>query len=206
MPDFDLATLLRPKRIGVPPVVVATPARELSSQIVALQNMNDRCEVLRFLSMRDETGGTTTVWTQAGAYVCRVEDVQSARNSNENAQGIVPIAPYLLHLPRNAHILNEDRLGVPGWFNAWAPNTVYAEGARVLPPLDKPSFYIEAMYGGTSGMAPSPELWPSQPGQTLISGDVTWRYGGRVSFLEVVGQNDGATNDDELVIWAKEVG
>lgn len=170
--------------------------------------MRDRCEVLRYLSLSDETGGTTSVWTQAGSYPCRVESLQvgSAREGQSPGVGQQSDVAYLVHLPRTAHVLPQDRLGVPGWFNARQGSTRYEENAKVIPSGDKPSFFSVAMYGGTtSGGDIAFDAWPSQPGQTLVDGDVTWRYGGRVAALEVLGSDEAQSNEQELVVRVKEV-
>lgn len=200
---LDLQTLLRPQRTAPETGISPPPEREASAFIVAQAAMDDRCEVLRFQSLADETGGSTTVWTQAGSYPCRVEATKTAREGVVTAGNEASQVLYNVHLPSTAHVLASDRLGVPGWFNVWQGSREYSQGEKVISTAPHPGFYFECVQGGQSGAGEPP--WAGQIGASVQDGTARWRVAARVQFLEVVAPIDATTNALELVVRAKEV-
>jgi hypothetical protein len=203
--NLDLQTLLRPRRhrpAGAP-LIAPAPEREAVADAAVRESFDARCEVLRFVDITDETGGSSSFWTQAGSYPCRVSDAGTEREGISEA-GAQSEAPYAVHLPPTAQVLADDRLGIPGWFNAWQPQMAYEVGAKVLPTSTRATCFLVAVEAGVSGNV-APDNFPSHEGQTLRDGSVLWSYGGRASFLEVVGSNSAKSNSAELVVRAKEV-
>lgn len=143
MSNLDLSTLLRVKRTAPPPLGATTPEVERDLPRVANASLDTRCEILRFNTTQDEFGGASESWIQAGSYPCRVEDLRSGDETTGEGTGLQSTVPYRVYLPRDAHVIAADRIGVPGWFNEWRPNQIYQSGTRViLPEFD--GFFYEA--------------------------------------------------------------
>lgn len=200
---LDLATLLRPqRREAAPPETVSATEGEPRRDAVEAA-MNARCEVLRFVSLEDETGGQTTVWTQAGAYPCRIERVLGATESGTATGGQASQVLYDVHLPRTAQLQANDRIGVPGWFNVWKPNTAYTLGAKLISTAPRPQTWFECSEPGNSG-AVEP-VWPQSEGALVLAGSARFKCRGGAQWLEVVGVIDAVTDGDELIVRAKEI-
>lgn len=185
--SLDLGTLLKPRRTGPPatPPVAATQTRPN----VANASLGGRCEVLRFLSAQDETGGTTEMWTQAGSYPCRVEEAGAGSEGNSEATGVQSVEPYRVYLPKTAQVTADDRLGIPGWFNVWQEDHNYNRGDRVIL-ADFDGYVYECT---SSGLNPSPEKLQR------------WRRAERAQFLEITSVLDAVAGEDVVSVLCKEV-
>ncbi|RYG70039.1 hypothetical protein EON80_08670 [bacterium] len=192
MATLDLSTLLKARRTGPPLAPVQhTPERENVRPNAANTSLESRCEVLRFLTVPDETGGTSEVWTQAGAYPCRVEEDGTGTEGLGAAGDVQSSTPYRVYLPKFAQVSAEDRLGIPGWFNEYRSTQTYQKGARViLSEFD--GFFYELAVNSSLGLAPNGD-----------SGN--WRRAGRAQFLEIVNLTDAVDGEDVLIARCKEV-
>lgn len=189
---LDLSTLLRARRtapLAPPPQPAAVPSSEQSRPNVANASLDTRCEVLRFLSVEDETGGVTEMWTQAGAYPCRIEEAGAGTESMSVSGSFDANVPYRVYLPKFAQVFTSDRLGVPGWFNIWQEDRNYNRGDRVIL-ADFDGFVYQCT---ESGLNPSPELLQR------------WNRLEPAQFLEIVGIIDAVNDNDLLVMGAKDI-
>lgn len=211
MSNFDLAALLSPTRragdmtasIGATSLASVVTAQNQAAPVVASRSWDARCEVLRFQSVEDVTGGVSEQWILAGAYECSLEAMPNGDESGAQGLGVQSEVLYLVHLPASADVSPSDRLGVPGWFNAWKPDTSYMEGARVIPRGSKPMWFYECVESG-AGTSLEPD-WPTQVGAQVRADGALWRCAGRCSFLEVVSVPDAAPSAGELVLRCKDV-
>lgn len=194
---LDLSTLLRARRTAPPAPPQAnlpTPEREQIRPRVANASLDDRCEVLRFLSVEDETGGITEMWTQAGAYPCRIEEAGAGGEGTGTAGNVQSAAPYRVYLPLWAQVKTSDRLGVPGWFNAWKAGENYATGDKVIPTLADGYIYECEV----------PHADASEPNWSDL-GLSPWKRLRRVQFLEIEAVLDAVSGEDVLPVTCKEV-
>lgn len=216
MDTLNLSDLLKPRRklapktptVPVPVVQTTVDESDNTSKHSLLDAMRDRGVVLRFVATEDETGGSTSQYIQAGSYRC---NVRYAGNPDEAGNGIqvTSDAPYIIEFPIEADVQPSDKFGVPGWFNTWQPNIAVSSGQKMIPTRKGGNGYLyEVIQDGVTGNV-EPDIsvgdWPTAIGAVIENGTTKLKNVGKVDFYEIVGNNEGLTNQDILVVNAKKV-
>lgn len=206
-PSFDLGSLLRRQYVGPP---IPTPEALTTALATAQRSFDKRCEVLRHVDSDTPEGGSSWQWTQAGVYQCRLEPVIEAKD-------LVTVGPltavgYHLFLPNFADIRPSDRVGVPGWFNAWRADYEYPVGSLVIPTTlqSATGHYYEAIIEESSSSGPGVSgsvepAWNAQHRSLASDGDITWREVGPCSYFEVTGDEFDKSHEFEIMVRLKEI-
>jgi hypothetical protein len=220
--SLDLSELLRPSSSGqsAPQVnnnlskpVESVPESGISIRQNAARRYDKRCAILRVRSTRDIAGGATPTWVQVGGTECAVEPIgkptETPTGSGAPVSPLQSVSTDFIFMPIDSDVIAEDRIGVPGWFNAFKPGA-YEVGQKIIPSRKGGNghFYVVAR-GGDTGLAPEPKPgandYPTNKGGIITIGTVTFREAGTCEFFEVVGTNRGETDALQLVCFAKRV-
>jgi hypothetical protein len=210
--SLDLESLLRPEKatIPAPSNTISTPTDlppdfSVSIESNAAKRRNLRAEVLRFKRVDDETGGSSASWEQVGGYFVGVE--ANGNPSETQAQGTQALRsqfPFTIFFDLNADITAKDRIGVPGWFNAWKPLQVRSQGDVLIPSQNGGNghFYINVTPGKSGVEEP---VWVVTRGGYVVDGAAIWQEAGDANFYEVKATNRGDGESAELLAFCTRV-
>lgn len=195
---------LKPERIVLPPDPMQSAQRNADNRRVVTAT------VIRPDGVSDITGGTTAVHKIMAAYTIGIMKNTSKFLESEGVDVAESVGDVRLFFPLNADIQTADRVGVPGWFDTWKPNTNYAVGKLIIPSRNGGNghCYVVTKVGQSAATEPSLDTtdWPVQRNASIVNGTVTFREAGDAEFFEVVGHNKGITSNTlELVVDAKVV-
>lgn len=223
--SMDLRALLRRQYVGPS---IPTPQAMVTAQATAQRSFDKRCEILRHLDMDTPEGGSAWTWVQAGVYQCRLEPVIEAKDAITVGPSVA--VGYHLFLPNYADIRPSDRVGVPGWFNAWQANEPHVVGDYVIPTALQAGtgHYFQAVLtnpnassdssssdssSSSSNSSSSAEAlsgatepaWNNQHNSLTQDGDITWREMGPCSYFEVTGDDFDKSHEFEVMVRLKEI-
>lgn len=176
------------------------PAHSLQAAEAMAQRAFDKwCELKRPGKAGPGFGKADPSDLLIGPYPCNVDQYSTPAERN-NAAGTEAITQFAIALPSYVSPRTDDRIAVPGFYNKWVGLGNHAVGGRVTPVnLVKGSGpVLEAVQAGQSG-AVEP-AWVDLPDALTQDGTVIWRRIGTVSIYEVIGDDEGQSNEVRRVV------